>query len=53
MVEAWIDAEQWDELDHLENNSELNEKNITQTAEPKVSQCMRPANIDRNHRGSE
>jgi hypothetical protein len=55
-VEASLDGDHWDELDHREDNSELNEKNVTGTFEVGRSQIcryMKLTNIGRNHRGSD
>jgi hypothetical protein len=54
LVEASMDGQKWRELDHKENNNDLNGSNFTRTFPlPGSEACrlIRLVNIGRNHQG--
>jgi hypothetical protein len=56
LVEVSLDGSTWVEVDHRENNSELNTKNVTRTFQMiRCEECrfIRLVNIGRNHYGND
>jgi hypothetical protein len=56
LVEVSSDGTNWTEIDHRENNAELNDRNVTRTFQVSQSEegrFIRLVNIGRNHHGND
>jgi hypothetical protein len=56
IVEVSADGEGWTEVDHRENTSELNNRDVTelfQVAKSAEGRFMRPVNVGKNHKGTD
>jgi hypothetical protein len=56
LVETSMNGDEWTEIDHKENNSDLNDRNVTRTFEvPGCQMCrfIRLVNIGRNYGGND
>jgi hypothetical protein len=56
LIETSLNGKDWMEIDHRENNSELNAKNVTATfsiSKREICRFLRLVNIGRNHQGND